>query len=123
MPVLFLVIGVVMLTSAVRGTVDTPNGLIPLLKSDFEGKNNFVYFIGAFLLIGGIGYIPQMKTLSRYVLSLVLIVIILKNGGVWSNLITALNGESSQTHNTQSKITQSSNTTQEATKVLPDLLA
>lgn len=92
MPVLFTVIGVVMLTAAIRDTIDGDKGLLSLLKADFQGKNNFIYFIAAILLIGGIGYIPMMKNVSKYMLALVLVVIFLVNGGVWDKLIQALNG-------------------------------
>lgn len=110
MPVLFTVIGIVMLTAAIRDTIDGDKGLLSLLKSDFQGKNNFIYFIVAILLIGGIGYIPMMKTLSRYMLALVLVVIFLVNGGVWNKLIQALNGvHTSNTSQTKTNLPKVAN--------------
>jgi hypothetical protein len=79
-----------MLTSAVK---NTQGQLITLIKGDFTGKNNFIYWMAAMLVLGGLGYIPAIKTPSRYLMALVLIVLVLKNkGGVFAQFVSALNG-------------------------------
>lgn len=97
MPVLFITVGLVMFISSLRGT---QNDLITLVKSDFSGHNNFIYFVAALFIIGSLGYIPMLKTASRYLLGLVIIVIILKNGGVWNQFVNALNGANTTQSNT-----------------------
>lgn len=100
MPLLFIVVGIVMLVSAVRGT----NGqLITLLKGDFTGKGNFIYWIAAIGILGALGYVGPLKTPARYMMALVLLVLFLKvgnpmasNGGVFRQFTAAINGEASQ---------------------------
>lgn len=90
MPFLFIVVGVVMLVSAVRNT----NGqIVTLIKGDFTGKGNFFYWTAAMGVLGGLGYVPQLRTLSRWFMALVIVVLFLKNGGVFSQFVAAINGE------------------------------
>lgn len=84
MPFLFIIVGVVFAISAVRNTTDQ---LTSLLKSDFTGNNNFVYWLLSILVIGAVGYIPDLKPVSRAFLVLVVIVLFLKNGGVFSQFV------------------------------------
>src|ERR1700677_3290916 len=87
MPFLFLVFGTVMVVSAAR---NTQTQLIGLLKSDFTGNGNFIYWLISILAIGAVGYIPDLKPVSRAFLVLVVIVLILKNGGVFTQFTSAL---------------------------------
>lgn len=89
MPFLFLVLGSVMVVSAVRGTNQQ---LVGLLKADFTGKGNFIYWLVSILAIGAVGYIPDLKPVSRAFLVLVVIVLLLKNGGVFTQFLSAING-------------------------------
>jgi hypothetical protein len=75
-----LIIGAVLLISAVRNTVDGPSGLFALVRNDFTGQANFIYWIAAILIIGAIGYIPKLKSLSVAMLGLVVLVLFLKKG-------------------------------------------
>jgi len=80
MPFAFIIVGIVMLVSGVRGK---SANLLTLLKGDLTGSNNFVYWILSILVIGSLGYVDEFKTLSRALLGLVLVVLILaedKNG-------------------------------------------
>jgi len=80
MPFAFIIVGIVMLISGVRGK---SANLLTLLKGDLTGSNNFVYWILSILVIGSLGYVDEFKTLSRALLGLVLVVLILaddKNG-------------------------------------------
>jgi hypothetical protein len=88
MPFLFIVTGLVMVISAARNTYPQ---LLQLLKDDVTGQNNFVYWMAAILGIGALGYIPDLKPVSRAFLVLVVIVLILKNGGVFNQFVSALN--------------------------------
>lgn len=87
MPFLFFIVGVVMVVSAVKGT---NTQLLTLLKSDFTGSNNFLYWAGSILIIGAIGYIPELKPVSRAFLLLVVIVLFIHNKGVFAQATAAL---------------------------------
>lgn len=77
MPFVLLIIGIVLLISGVRATQDT---LFSLVKGDFTGSDNFIYWLGAILIIGAIGYIPKVKPISTALLVLVIVVLFLKKG-------------------------------------------
>jgi UDP-N-acetylmuramyl pentapeptide phosphotransferase/UDP-N-acetylglucosamine-1-phosphate transferase len=80
MPFVFIIVGIVLLTSGVRGQSST---LLTLVKGDLTGSNNFIYWIVSILVIGSIGYIDDLKSLSRAFLVLVIVVLVLnedKNG-------------------------------------------
>jgi|ERR1700674_5023947 len=72
-----LIIGAVLLISAVKNTSD---GLFTLVRGDFTGPQNFVYWMVSILIIGALGYIPKLKPLSIALLGLVVIVLFLTRG-------------------------------------------
>lgn len=113
MPILFLIIGSVFVVSSVRGT---QNDLVSLLKADFTGKGNFLYWMVSILAIGAVGYIPDLKPVSRAFLVLVVIVLFLKNGGVFAQFASALN--SSQTATPTTSTQQPASTTPQPTQGL-----
>lgn len=83
MPFALLLIGVWLLIAGVRNTAgpsSQPGTLFALLHGDFTGPDNFVYWFIAIILIGSIGYIPKLKSLSTAFLVLVLVVLFLKKG-------------------------------------------
>jgi len=80
MPLLFLIVGVMFLTAAVRGKEQTDE-LLTLLKRDFTGPNNFIIWSFAVGIVAGFGYIPKLKQLSNVFLALVLLAIVLRNAG------------------------------------------
>jgi hypothetical protein len=77
MPFVFIIVGIVLLTSGARGT---SADLQSLLVGDLTGSNNFSYWIFAILVIGAIGYIQDLRGLSRAFLVLVILVLFLKEG-------------------------------------------
>ena len=74
MPFVFIIIGAVFLVSGVRGTSST---LVTLVEGDITGSNAFGYWILAILAIGALGYVEDLRALSRAFLALVLVVLIL----------------------------------------------
>lgn len=97
MPFLFIIVGLVMATAAVRNSVaDDKNtkdaGLATLLKNDFTGQNNFIYWVLSILVIGAIGYIKPLQSISRAFMLLVVIVLFLSNQGVFSKFNAAIEG-------------------------------
>jgi hypothetical protein len=75
MPVLFLVAGLLLIVTAIRGTT---GDFASRLQSDVSG--GFLKWVAAIVVVGAIGYAPGLKEPSRYLLALVAIVILLSNG-------------------------------------------
>lgn len=107
MPFLFLIVGVVMVVSAVR---NTNQQLVQLLKGDFTGKGNFLYWLLSILVIGAVGYIPDLKPVSRAFLVLVIIVLFLNNRGVFSQFTAAINKTQSASATTNATPTTAQST-------------
>jgi hypothetical protein len=71
------IVGLVLLVTAVRGTT---SDLFMLVRSDFIGTDNFIYWLVAILIIGAVGFIPKARPISTALLGLVVVVLFLKNG-------------------------------------------
>lgn len=82
MPFVLLVMGSVLLIAGVR---NTQTQLYGLLRNDFTGPNNFIYWFIAILLIGALGYVPKLKPISDGFLILVILVLFLKKGNPATN--------------------------------------
>jgi hypothetical protein len=111
-PFVLIIIGVVFLDAAVRNTVsDSSNGpgLATLLKGDFTGPDNFLYWLTAILIIGSIGYIDALKPISRMFMVLVVLVLFLSNGGFFTKAMSELFGKDIQLSPSASASTPSSN--------------
>lgn len=83
MPFALLIIGVWLLIAGVRNTAgpaSSPGTLFALLHGDFTGSDNFAYWFIAIILIGAIGYIPKVRSVSVAFLTLILVVLFLKKG-------------------------------------------
>lgn len=83
MPFALIIIGVVLVVASVRNTQDD---LYTLVKGDFSGQNNYLYWMVSILIIGAVGYVPTLKPLSRMFLALLVVVLFLSHGGVLSQL-------------------------------------
>lgn len=77
MPFFLLIVGLVLLSSAIQGTQDN---LVNLMLGDFSGPNNFFYWVVALIIIGAIGYVPKLKPVSDLFLALLILVLVLKRG-------------------------------------------
>lgn len=88
MPYFLLIAGIIFLVTGIRGN---QNDLITLLKSDFSGANNFIYWVMAIVVIVMIGYIKVIRPVSDAFLGLVILVIIVANykrgGDIFSSFI------------------------------------
>jgi hypothetical protein len=101
----FILIGVVLVIVAIRNSYRQFGAQ---LASDFTGPDNFWYWIAAVAIIGAIGYVPYLRTPSRILLALILVVFLLKNGtGFFSNLQTALASAPQPSQTTTDQIPQS----------------
>ena len=88
MPFVFLIIGVLFLIVAVRGT---QGDLYALLKSEFVGKDSFLVWGSSLLILGALGYVPVIQKPARAMALLVILVLILKDkGGFFTKFNDAL---------------------------------
>lgn len=87
-----IIIGLLLIASSLKNTV---NELGAQLQGDMLGQGGFVTWICAIIGLGAIGYIPEMRTTSRYLLALLIVVLVLRNGGIWSNAQKSLQMASS----------------------------
>lgn len=83
MPFVFITGGLVLIITAIKGD---PAALWELIKGDFTGANNFEYWLIAILVLGFLGYIQSLRSLSRLFMALVLVVLLLDNGGFFAKL-------------------------------------
>lgn len=87
MPFALLIVGLVLIVAGVRNTVEdngTQKGLITLVKGDFTGNNNFTYWLVSILIVGSIGYISDLRKLSRAFLTLIIIGLLFSNKGFFT---------------------------------------
>lgn len=89
MPLALLMIGVMLIVAALRGT---ERELFALIKSDFTGPNNFIFWVLSLYLISALGYIPQLRKLSNTFLVLVVLALFLSNKGFFAKFMGAING-------------------------------
>jgi hypothetical protein len=93
MPFALTTIGLFMI---VIGFQDTYKQAGTLIAGDLTGKNNFIYWIAAMGIVGGLGYIKGLENFSRALLALVLVVIFLSNKGFFAQLSSSLSSGTSQ---------------------------
>lgn len=107
MPLLFIGTGIVFILTGLNGN---PSALYGAVKNDFSGKDNYIYWMLSILSLGALGYIPDLKNLSRLFIVLVLLVLLLDNGGFFAKLQAFINSSSAGS-SSGSTGTASSNTT------------
>ena len=89
MPLVFGVIGIVLIISGVRGTVTGSNpNLVSLIKEDFTGQPNYFEWMAAIFLIGALGYIKDLAPISRALMALVIIGLLFSNKGFFAKLLS-----------------------------------
>jgi hypothetical protein len=94
MPIAFIISGLLLIVTGIKGN---PSQLWTLVQGDFTGKNNYVYWMLAVLVLGGIGYVPELKNFSRLFLVLVILVLLLHNRGFFANLKEFINSSQTST--------------------------
>lgn len=104
MPFALLVIGAVLLVAGVRNRQDD---LYTLVKGDFTGQHNFIFWFVAIMVIGSVGYIKPLKPLSNIFLVLIVVVLILANkGGFFSQFTQQIASTQTTTSGNLSPVTQ-----------------
>lgn len=99
MPFALIIVGLVMVVAAVRGTHVC---LVNVVKSEFQGQGNFTYWIVAILLFGVIGYSDTLRPVSNALLVLIILALFLTKArnGLFSQFQSALGGGTAQTTTT-----------------------
>jgi len=87
MPLALLVIGIIFLVAAIRGTQDD---LFDILKDDFAGSNSFLIWGLAFFIIGAAGYYRPLLPLSRAFMVLIVVVLFLSNQGFFNKFMAQI---------------------------------
>jgi hypothetical protein len=96
MRVVAIIVGAVLLLVAVRGTeIDSApgandgKGLWPLLKNDFEPgqQGNFLAWLVAILVVGAIGFVPQLEGISTLFIALLIVVLVMSAAKKNPNLL------------------------------------
>ena len=84
MPIALLMIGCLFLIAAVRGK---HTDLFDVLKDDFTGPNNFIYWGLSLFVIGAVGYYRPLKPISNAFMLLVVLVLFLSNKGFFNKFM------------------------------------
>lgn len=87
MPFALVFIGLIMIVTGAKGT---HAALGKQVVADFTGPGNFFYWIAAVGTVGALGSIPGFKPFSRMFMTLIIVAMIIKNGGVFDKLIEAI---------------------------------
>ena len=83
MPFVFGIVGILLVVSGVRGQSTT---LFKLVKSDFTGQPNYFEWMIAIFLVGSIGYVKELSTISRMFMFIILAGLLYQNKQVFSEL-------------------------------------
>lgn len=83
MPYALILIGAILLVAGVRNSYAD---LWELVKGDFTAQGGFLTWVAAIAVVGGIGYIPRLRSLSIAFMTLLLLVLVISNGGVFAKL-------------------------------------
>jgi len=76
-----------MIVTGVKGTIK-PLGA--QLVKDFTGPGNFFYWFAAIGAVGASGAIPGFKNFSRMFMTLIIVAMVIKNGGVFDQFMNAI---------------------------------
>ena len=93
MPIVLIISGIFLLTAAVRWN-SGGSEVWTLISSDLQGKSvstgkqtgSFFVWAAAIVLIGAVGYIDELKSVSNTMLALVIAVLLLSNNGFFAQL-------------------------------------
>lgn len=88
MPFALIVIGVLLFVTGMKGTWKQFGG--ELYTDLFTGSPSFVVWFIALLVVGMIGYIPGAKKPADAFMALIIVAMVLKNGGLFQNFQAAI---------------------------------
>jgi hypothetical protein len=114
MAFVLIVIGIVIFVTALNGTTGQ---LGSLLVSDTFGQGGFAYWALAVFIAGAIGYYKPAKTFSDLLVALLIITLLLSNGGVLGKISQAFASASTTETNVAPQAATTAPTSTAATAV------
>lgn len=89
MPFALIIIGALLIASGLK---DTQGELGTLLSNDLIGAGSFAWWFVSILIVGAVGYIPQVKPVSQAMLALIVSGLIFTNArhGLFSQFTQAI---------------------------------
>ena len=87
MPFALVTIGLIMI---VTGAKDTYDAFGSQVVGDFTGPGNFTYWIASLGAVGAVGYVPEFRGFSRAFMALIIIAMVIRNGGFFDKFKSAL---------------------------------
>jgi hypothetical protein len=100
MPLLFIGLGIVFILTGLKGDAGS---LWELVKGDFTGQNNYVYWMLSILALGALGYVESLQKLSRLFIILIVIVLLLDNNGFFAHFQQFINSNSQASSGSKSQ--------------------
>lgn len=87
MPFALVLIGLAMI---ITGAKDTHMELGDQLVKDFTGEKNFTIWLAAIGSVGAVGYVKDFQPVSRIFMVLIIITMVIRNGGFFDQFTSAL---------------------------------
>lgn len=87
MPVLFIALGVLMLATAIKGNYQQ---VAAQVDSDVTGSGGFFVWIGAIVLIGGVGRAARLEGTAKMLIGLIIVVYLVSQQGIFSKAAQAV---------------------------------
>ena len=87
MPFALIIVGLLLIVTGAR---DTYKQFGTMLVGDFTGEGNFTYWLAAFGALGALGYNDTLRPFARGFMALILISMVIRNGGFFDQFGKAL---------------------------------
>lgn len=87
MPYAFIVVGLIMIVTGARNTFRQFGAQV---AGDFTGPGNFTWWIASLGAVGAVGYIPKLRPVSISFMTLIVLVFVLAEKGLFPKLTAAL---------------------------------
>jgi hypothetical protein len=94
MPIALVIIGIVLAVTAFRGTYGDLGNLV--IGDLTGGKDSFLVWLAAIVIVGMAGYIPKAETPARAFLALIILAMLLSNSGVFAKFVSAVQSAQAQ---------------------------
>lgn len=91
MPLALLIVGVLLLTTVIKGNY---NEVASLLSEELTGSKGFLVWVGALLIIGVVGKAANAPLTARAFTALIIVVFLLANSGVFTKFEQAVSSAS-----------------------------
>lgn len=87
MPFALVTFGLIMIVVGAKGTHAQFGAQ---LKADFTGPGNFTYWLASIGAVGAVGYVNPFREFSHAFMALIIIAMVVHNGGVFDKLSEAI---------------------------------